>query len=93
MNIDTEMVAKTCAKVGTYMEINTSHDHITADYLKIAFEAGARFVIDSDAHSPDRVGDVAKGLLLAKSAGIPTSAIQNTQQESWQNIAKRYGDK
>lgn len=89
MNIDTKMVAKTCAQVGTYMEINTSHDHITAEYLRIAFQAGARFVIGSDAHSPDRVGDAAKGLFLAEAAEIPTSAIQNTRQETWQRTAKR----
>lgn len=89
MNIDTEKVAKICAQVGTYMEINTSHDHITAEYLKIAFQAGAHFVIDSDAHSPNRVGDVAKGVLLAETAGIPASAIQNTRQETLQRTAKR----
>lgn len=93
MNIDTEKVAKTCTQVGTYMEINTSHDHITAEYLRIAFQAGARFVIGSDAHSPDRVGDAAKGLLLAETAGIPASAIQNTRQETLQRTAKRYGSK
>jgi len=68
-------------------------DHITAEYLRIAFQAGARFVIGSDAHSPDRVGDAAKGLLLAETAGIPASAIQNTRQETLQRTAKRYGSK
>ncbi len=92
VNIDTEKVANTCAQVGTYMEINTAHDHISKHYLQIAFRAGARFVIGSDAHSPGRVGDAVKGLNLAKLAGIPWSAICNTspRQETWPKMEKRY---
>lgn len=77
VNIDTKKVAETCCQVGTLMEINTGHEHITPEYLQIAFQAGARFVIGSDAHTPDRVGDAHKGLALARAAGIPTSAISN----------------
>lgn len=92
VNIDTKKVAETCARVGTYMEINTSHQHITSDYLLIAFQAGARFMIGSDAHTPLRVGEAGNGLLLAKAAGIPLSAICNASpgQETWSRIEKRY---
>ena len=92
MNIDTEKVASVCAQVGTYMEINTGHDHISADYLQIAFRAGTRFVISSDAHTPSRVGDAAKGLKLARLAKIPCFAIRNTasRQETWPRMEKRY---
>ena len=70
-------VAKCCADYGTYIEINTKKYHISPEELNIMADAGARFVIDSDAHSADRVGDtkIAEQLLL--SAGIPLEKIDN----------------
>ncbi len=81
VNIDTKLVAETCAQTGTYMEINTGHDHIEPDYVRIAFEAGARFVINSDAHRPCRVGEMQSGVRLVQAAGIPMAAIHNMAQE------------
>ncbi|NLK08020.1 MAG: PHP domain-containing protein [Firmicutes bacterium] len=85
VNIDTEAVGSACCQTHTYMEINTSHDHITPEYLKIAYDAGARFVIGSDAHSPHRVGDLISGVEFAKTAGVPLTAIHNLKigQETW----------
>lgn len=85
VNIDTRAIAEACAQRATYMEINTNHDHMEPAYVKIAFEAGARFVIGSDAHQPHRVGDMEQGIQLAKTAGIPLTAIHNmnTGQETW----------
>lgn len=85
VNIDTKAIAKACARNATYMEINTSHDHIEPAYVKIAFEAGARFVIGSDAHVSSRVGDAERGIQLAKAAGLPLAAIHNIRigQETW----------
>ena len=74
---DVKEVAKCCADYGTYIEINTKKYHISPEELNIMADAGARFVIDSDAHSADRVGDtkIAEQLLL--SAGIPLEKIDN----------------
>jgi putative hydrolase len=63
------------------MEINTGHDHIEPAYVRIAFEAGAHFVINSDAHRPCRVGEMQSGVRLVQAAGIPMAAIHNMAQE------------
>lgn len=75
--IDTRELARACAKTGCAMEINAGHDHTTVEFIRIAREEGARFVLGSDAHSPERVGDLAKAALLAQEAGLSPDEIVN----------------
>lgn len=51
-------VAKCAADYGTYIELNSKKTHLTDDELcEIVAKTEARFIIDSDAHSAERVGD------------------------------------
>ena len=51
-------VAKCAADYGTYIELNSKKTHLTDEELnEIVAKTDARFIIDSDAHSKDRVGD------------------------------------
>ncbi len=51
-------VAKCAADYGTYIELNSKKMHLTDEELMlIAQKTDARFIINSDAHSKDRVGD------------------------------------
>lgn len=77
LSIDTRELAKACAHTGTAMEINASHDHITVEYIEIAASEGAQFVIGSDAHSPERIGDFSKALALANMAGLTSREVIN----------------
>ncbi len=77
LNIDTRELAKACAKSNTAFEINTSHDHITPELIALVANEGVKFVIGSDAHRPKRVGDFAKGIALAKQAGLSKEQILN----------------
>lgn len=70
-------VAKCCADYGTYIEINTKKRHISAEELNSMAQTGARFVIDSDAHSADRVGDTKIADELLAEASIPSEIIDN----------------
>ncbi len=52
-------VAKCAADHGTYIELNSKKLHLTDEELSdIVAKTSARFVIDSDAHSASRVGDL-----------------------------------
>ena len=52
-------VAKVAADYGTYIELNSKKVHLTDEELcEIAAKTSARFIIDSDAHSASRVGDM-----------------------------------
>ena len=54
---DAAEVAKCAADYGTYIELNSKMVHLTDEDLFAVVETGVRFVVDSDAHSVDRVGD------------------------------------
>ncbi len=79
LSIDTEALAKACARAGCALEINAGHTHTTVDYIRIAKAAGARFVLGSDAHSAERVGDLGRAAALARDAGLASDEILNVQ--------------
>ena len=70
-------VAKCCADYGTYIEINTKKRHVSAEELNIMAETGVRFVINSDAHSADRVGDTKIAEEILSQAEVPLDRIDN----------------
>ncbi|MGN0804788.1 MAG: PHP domain-containing protein [Candidatus Coproplasma sp.] len=74
---DLKEVAKACADYGTYIEINTKKRHVSPDELDMMASVGARFVIDSDAHSCDRVGDLKIAKELLKDCSFPLDRIDN----------------
>ena len=52
-------VAKCAADYGTYIELNSKKVHLTDEELcDIVAKTSARFIIDSDAHSASRVGEI-----------------------------------
>lgn len=51
-------VAKCAADYGTYLELNSKKVHLTDEELcDIVAKTSVRFIIDSDAHSIERIGD------------------------------------
>lgn len=79
--IDTEILAKACARTGCALEISGSHTHTTVEFIRIAKEQGARFALGSDAHSPRRVGDVGRAAALARDAGLEAADLVNARPQ------------
>lgn len=77
LSVDTAVLAEACAAVGTALEVNTSHDHGGVAYIRVAAERGVDFVVGSDAHAPDRVGDLQAGFQLLREAGVPAERVRN----------------
>lgn len=75
--IDIVRLAEAAKETGAALEINSKHPEFTIDKLKEVKETGVNFVIGSDAHSPDRVGDFEKAVRKAREAEIPISQIIN----------------
>ena len=69
--------AKAAADYGTYIEINTKKTHLTDEQWRKVFETDVKFVVDSDAHSPDRIGDNKLFLETAKRVNFPFDRIMN----------------
>lgn len=79
-DIDTAAIADAAAHNGTALEINASHRFMTVDYVRIAKRHGAKFVLSSDAHSPEKVGEVSGALDIAIKAGISAGDIINAEE-------------
>lgn len=77
ISVDTKRLAAAAAAYGVYLEINSSHGFMTAEYVKIAVEQGAKFVVSSDAHSPEMVGDFERAKHIVAQAGLKAIDIIN----------------
>jgi putative hydrolase len=78
IDIDSRLLARASAERNVALEINASHGFMSVEYVKIAMEEGASFVINSDAHVPKNVGVFDKGIRIAREAGLPPERIINT---------------
>ena len=70
-------MAKAAADYGTYIEINAKKIHLSEEELEKILKTDARFILSSDAHPPDRVGEVSLALKVAEAAGVPADRIDN----------------
>lgn len=77
--IDYTAVAQACAFYGTAFELNASKAYLTPQLVEVVAKEGALFMLGSDAHSPERVGDFAPALALAKQVGLTSAQIINVR--------------
>lgn len=75
--IDTTYIAEVAAKAGTALEINSHSSAMQAEHVIAAAQKGVKFVINSDAHRPEDVGNLTNGLKIAMEAGLDSSQIIN----------------
>ena len=72
-----EEVAKVAKDTNTRLEINSSHKFLNADQLKIIKNIGNTFIVGSDAHIPQNVGNFEIALNTIKEAKVDLSLIEN----------------
>ncbi len=70
-------VAKAARDNGTYIELNSKKTHLTDEELAAVRDTGVRFVVNSDAHSVDRIGDTVRVETQLSRVEIPASQIDN----------------
>jgi len=72
--VDYEMLAKACSDYGTLFEINNKHTDLRAEDIS---GLDVKFVVSSDAHSPEKVGRAENALKLVESSGLDINKIKN----------------
>lgn len=77
MNIDTFRVAEVAARRGTFMELSSRHRRVGVEYIKTVAKAGASLIVNSDAHSPEEVGEVSSLYPLILASGLGSSFFVN----------------
>jgi len=78
---DMTRVIEAAAAAGVALEINSQVDRLDLDDLhaRRARDAGARIVIDSDAHSTAALGQVRWGVAVARRAWLTAADVLNTR--------------
>ena len=74
---DAEEVAKVASDYGTLIELNSKKVHLTDEELFNLVKTGVNFVIDSDAHTPDRVGEISLVEQQLSRVNVPRERIMN----------------
>lgn len=74
-----EEVAKIAKQTDTRLEINSSHGFLNANQLKQIKNIGNKFIIGSDAHRPENVGNFELAMKIAKEANLDLSLIENIE--------------
>lgn len=75
--VDALAVAKLAKEKGTYIELNGKRINISERDLDTMAGEGVKFILNSDAHTPDRVGECNEGLNLIFKLGIPLAQVAN----------------
>jgi len=75
--VDVVKVAEVCAEVGTYIELNGKVINFNEDEIREMIKTGVKFIINSDAHYPSRVGKNHKGLAIVDKYNIPPEQVVN----------------
>lgn len=79
--IDVSEVARACIKHEVWFEINCGHHFPEEEQVKTAYQAGADFIVNSDAHSGLSVGLLDYGSHLLKKLGVPAERVFNCRGE------------
>jgi len=74
---DAVEVAKAARDYGTYIELNAKKVHLLDEELYKIADTGVRFIISSDAHTPDRVGEISLVEEWLKRCSIDKNLIDN----------------
>lgn len=75
--VDVEEVARACIKEEVLFEINCGHEHPNVSDIIVAEREGVSFIVNSDAHFTDTVGDLRYGSEVVAQLEINTERIAN----------------
>jgi DNA polymerase (family 10) len=79
--IDVEAVAEAAARTGTMLEINGNPNRrdLSEHHARLAREAGATIVLNTDAHGVDTLANMAYAVATARRAWLTAADIANTR--------------
>ncbi|MBQ2723972.1 MAG: PHP domain-containing protein [Clostridia bacterium] len=78
--LDMTEIGKVAIDYNVLLELNGKRINMTDDQIVKLYQMGAKFIINSDAHTLDRVGDFSRGLQTAQRLGILTSVVNNDKK-------------
>lgn len=88
LTTDLYEVGRACAEKGAMIEINERHTNWTKEQFDELVASDCMFVVNSDAHRREDVGEVDKCLEMIKKYNIPTENIANVKFEMFERSEK-----
>lgn len=81
IDVDLDTVFKAAVEYGCLLELNSQPDRLDLDdaALMAAKKQGARFVVNTDAHSVEELGFMEFGVYQARRAGLEAKDVANTR--------------
>ena len=76
-DVHIEEIAKVAKDTDTRLEINSSHGFLNSNQLVEIKDIGNKFIIGSDAHIPQNVGNFDLAMKIIKEARLDTSLVEN----------------
>src|SRR4051812_9765420 len=86
--LDIEKVVESAVRTGTFLEINANPDRrdLNEQNARLAAEAGAMLVIDSDSHGIETLENIRYGVATARRAWVTADQVANTRP--WKQLDK-----
>lgn len=72
-------VARAAAKTGTALEISSKHSQLSIESIKLLLDEDVKYLVNSDAHCPEDIGNVENAINKAKEANLPLDRIKNIE--------------
>lgn len=72
-------VARAAAKTGTALEISSKHSQLSVESIKLLLDEDVTYLVNSDAHCPEDIGNVENAINKAKEARLPLDRIKNIE--------------
>lgn len=72
-------LAREAYKYGTALEISAKHSELSVESIKLLLNENVIYLINSDAHCPEDVGNIQNGINKAKEAKLPFARIKNIE--------------
>ncbi len=79
MPVDIAELSSVCTARGVALEINTGHHYDKEELVRVAAKTGVNFVVNSDAHFPETVGDLALGGALLEKFKVEAERVLNAR--------------
>ncbi len=77
MAVDPVEVAKACVKTNTYLELNGKRIKFKPNQMQDIIDTGVMFIVNSDAHKKERVGETNLGMSFVLKYNIPIDRVAN----------------
>ncbi len=75
IRVDIPYLAENASKLGILLEINSSHLSMSDEEVKICYECGASFIMSSDAHRAENVGNFKNALDQIERTGVKDRVV------------------